>query len=163
MRVLVAYGSKHGATAEIAEAIGGRLSDLGFDSEVVEAGRVQHPVIADAVVLGSSVYFGQWTKSARRAVAGLASDQFRGPVWMFHSGPTGEKADEHEPFPKKVNELAAPLDVRDWRTFGGKYDPTGHKILGKVTAGEAGDWRDWEAIDAWAEGIADALAGVGAT
>lgn len=163
MRILVAYGSKHGATAEIAEAVGVKLSGGGFDVEVVEAGGVSHPAAADAVVIGSSVYMGQWAKSARRALARLARAQYQGPVWLFHSGPTGDKAGEPEPFPNKVNEAATSLDVKDRKTFAGKFDPADHRLIGKMAAGEAGDWRDWEEIDGWAGGIADSLAGTGAT
>ncbi|MGW7448427.1 hypothetical protein [Kitasatospora sp. NPDC054795] len=48
-RVLVAYGSKHGATAGIAQEIGRTLDQDGFDAVVVPAAEVQDVSDFDAV------------------------------------------------------------------------------------------------------------------
>src|SRR6185503_10360765 len=61
MKVLVAYASKHGGTAEIAEAIAAQLRERGLDVDerpVAEATLGDH----DAVVLGSAVFVGSWMK-----------------------------------------------------------------------------------------------------
>ena len=155
MHVQVAFGSKHGATAEIAEAVARRLGERGVDVAIDEAGEVVGG--ADAMVVGSSVYLGRWTSSARRLIERLGREEYTGPVWLFHSGPTGENAENPEPFPKKIRTSAELLDVRDWRTFGGKLDPADHRIFGRALADEAGDWRDWDAISDWADSIADAV------
>ena len=39
-KVLVAYGSKHGSTAEIAGAIGEAMAEAGVDVEVLAVGEV---------------------------------------------------------------------------------------------------------------------------
>ncbi|MEP6640574.1 MAG: hypothetical protein ABJB93_01575 [Gaiellales bacterium] len=54
MKVLVATASRHGATDEIAAAIGRSLKDAGLDAEVVAAGDVAGLDGYDAVVLGSA-------------------------------------------------------------------------------------------------------------
>lgn len=163
MNVLIAYGSRHGATAEIAEAIGERLGARGIDCDVVEASQVEYPITADAVVVGSSLYTGRWTGPCIKVVKKLAKQEYRKPVWLFHSGPLGEEgADERQAFPKKVTEFGVALDIRDWRTFAGKLDPDDAGFIGKSMAkqGMGGDWRNWDDIAEWSEGIADILTGV---
>ena len=63
-RVLVAYGTKHGATAEIAEKIGQVLTDASLPTDVLRADRVSDLTSYQAIVLGSGVYVGQWRKEA---------------------------------------------------------------------------------------------------
>ena len=62
--VLVVYASKHGSTAEIAEAIGSTLQDEGFDAEILPAAEAGDPASYDAVILGSAIYAGSWLKEA---------------------------------------------------------------------------------------------------
>ncbi len=90
MKVLVTYGTKHGATAEIAERIAQVLRQAGLHTDVLPTDRVSNLRSYKAVVLGSAVYVGLWRKKASKflktneeALAGL-------PVWLFSSGPTGE-------------------------------------------------------------------------
>jgi menaquinone-dependent protoporphyrinogen oxidase len=64
-RVLVTAASKHGATAEIAEAIAEVLAGNGLDPAVVPPDEVDDVAAYDAVVLGSAVYAGHWLKPAR--------------------------------------------------------------------------------------------------
>ncbi|WP_407836593.1 flavodoxin domain-containing protein [Streptomyces sp. DSM 116496] len=72
-RVLVAYGSKHGATAGIAEEIGRSLRDDGFEVVVAPAQDVDDVRGYDGVVLGGSLYAGRWNNRARRIGAELAA------------------------------------------------------------------------------------------
>ena len=65
-RVLVAYGTKYGATAEIAEKIGEVLRQSGFQTDVLPAERVQELSGYQAVILGSGVYIGRWRKPAAK-------------------------------------------------------------------------------------------------
>ncbi len=55
-RVLVAYASERGSTAEIAEAIGERLRRSGIGADVRPAGEVRDLAPYGSVVLGSAVY-----------------------------------------------------------------------------------------------------------
>ena len=63
-KILVAYASKYGATAEIAEKIGDVLSQAGLQTDVVPADQVRDPAAYMAVILGSAVYIGKWRKEA---------------------------------------------------------------------------------------------------
>ena len=65
-RVLVAYGTKYGATAGIAEKIGQVLREAGLTVDVTPAGQAGDPAVYQAVVLGSAVYIGRWRKDAAK-------------------------------------------------------------------------------------------------
>ena len=54
-QVIVAYATKYGATAEIAERIGEVLRQTGLPTDVLPANRVGD-LTPKAVVLGSAVY-----------------------------------------------------------------------------------------------------------
>jgi len=158
MKVLVAHGSKHGGTEEIARSVGGRLATLGCTVTVADAGEIREPERYDAIVVGSSLYAGRWNGGCVRMMRHLAKDCYQGPVWLFHSGPLGESADEPQPLPKKIESYAAQLDVRGVVTFGGRLEEHPSGVIAKAMAKDmAGDWRNWDHIDAWAVEIAEAL------
>ena len=79
--VLVAYASKRGSTAEIAEAIAETLRRSGLSVDCIEAGKVSSVASCDAVVLGSAVYIKRWRGDAkhflRKHDEGLRSDGSR--------------------------------------------------------------------------------------
>ena len=68
MHVLVAYGSKMGGTAGIAELIGDALTDAGFQADVRPVAEVSQLDRYDAVVIGGALYTGHWHRQARRFV-----------------------------------------------------------------------------------------------
>lgn len=163
--VLVAYATKYGATAEIAEKIGEALRREGLSAEVRPADRVDDLSIFRAVVLGSAVYIGQWRKEARKFLKANEEELGGKPVWLFSSGPTGEgdpvKLGQGWRFPKNLQSVADHIGPRDVTLFHGASHPD--KMSGierwmiKQVKASAGDYRDWEAIAAWAMGIASEL------
>lgn len=64
VQVLVAYATKYGATAEIAEKIGQVLRQAGLHTDVLPTDRVSDLTPYKAVVLGSAVYMFRWRKEA---------------------------------------------------------------------------------------------------
>jgi len=158
-RVLVAAASKHGATAEIAGHIGDTLRRRGHDVTVADAGQVGTIDGYDAVVLGSAVYAGHWLDDAKVLADRIAGHRPRPPLWLFSSGPVGDppKPDE-DPDVAAITAATAP---RNHRVFAGRIDKSKlgfaeRAIMIAVRAPE-GDFRDWDAIAAWADGIADTL------
>lgn len=85
--VLVAYASQRDATAEIAERIGGTLREGGRSVDVRPADGVRDLHGYDAVVLGSAVDEGDWSREARRFTRRHRRDLIARPVWLFSSGP----------------------------------------------------------------------------
>jgi menaquinone-dependent protoporphyrinogen oxidase len=102
-----------------------------------------------------------WRRPVKRLMGRVLRTAPDTPLWLFHSGPLGDTADEPQPFPKWLASLEEHLDVRDRATFGGVLDEhaTGFIARKMVQSGKGGDARDWEAIAAWAGEIADALEG----
>lgn len=164
-RVLVAYGTKYGATAGIAEKIGQVLREAGLAVDVKPAGQAGDPAAYGAVVLGSAVYIGRWRKEAARYLKTHEAALAQRPVWLFNSGPLGqgnaaEQAGELG-FPKSLRPIADRIAVRDVAVFFGAVDldrlnPLERWMLKNVKS-PSGDFRDWDAIAAWAAGIAAAL------
>jgi menaquinone-dependent protoporphyrinogen oxidase len=62
--VLVAYASKYGTTAEIAEKIGQVLKQEGLQTDILPVKNVKNLSEYKAVVIGSAIYIGQWRKDA---------------------------------------------------------------------------------------------------
>jgi menaquinone-dependent protoporphyrinogen oxidase len=164
-QVLVAYGTKYGATAEIAERIGQVLREAGLGADVQPADRVGDLRSYDAVVLGSAVYVGQWRKEAAKFLQANEATLAKTPVWLFSSGPTGE-GDVEElmagwRFPGKLQPIADRIGPRDMAIFHGAADENKlgwlDKRMLKMVKAPTGDFRDWDAIAAWATAIAEAL------
>lgn len=166
-RVLIAYGTKYGATAEIAEKIGQVLVEAGLEADVQRADQVDDLTDYGAVVVGSGVYVGQWRKEAADLMERRKEELARLPVWLFSSGPTGE-GDPVELmkgwiFPEGLAPLADHIGARDRAVFHGAIEvkrlSLPEKLIVKAIKAPVGDFRDWEAITAWAKGIAAALQG----
>jgi menaquinone-dependent protoporphyrinogen oxidase len=159
--VLVAYGTKYGATAAIAEAIGEALRGAGLEADVLRARDVRSLDRYSAVVLGSAVYAGRWRRDARRLLK--RRELAERPLWLFSSGPVGEPAAEVDRWtrPQPVEDAARRLGAREHVVFAGKVDVDRgfvRKKMARRLAPEQRDQRDWEAISEWGRAIAAALA-----
>ena len=177
MKVLVGYATRHGATKGIAERVGSELERAGLDVTVRRVADVAAVGSYDAFVIGSAAYMGQWLKEAAAFVRSNAARLRERPVWLFSSGPIGtDRIDEKgrdvvkASEPAEFGEFASSVRPRDARVFFGAYDPDAPPIgtierIGSLftrwpavrNAMPTGDFRDWEAIDGWATGIASAL------
>jgi menaquinone-dependent protoporphyrinogen oxidase len=164
MKVLVAYASKRGSTAEIAEGIAEVLRESGLDVDRSSVSEVEELGPYEAIVLGSAVYMKRWRGDARRFLRRHRKEMGRMPFWMFSSGPVGdpEKDDLDWSEPRKVVAAAEKLGVRDHVVFGGRLptDPQGpiEKAMAAGIPEEYRDRRDWDEIRAWARAVAGELA-----
>ncbi|WP_405496524.1 flavodoxin domain-containing protein [Streptomyces sp. NBC_00096] len=160
-RVLVAYGSKHGATAGIAEEIGRSLRDDGFEVVVAPAQDVDDVRGYDGVVLGGSLYAGRWNNRARRCAERNGEHLRHRPVWLFSSGPVDGSAEQRDLTP--VRDAARAMErvgAREHVTFGGSITATTPGLLARILVrqGKAGDFRNPERIRTWARQIGAELA-----
>src|SRR5688500_8503538 len=105
-RVLVAYASKHGSTAEIAQAISEELTRQELEVDCRRADEVKHLDGYDAVVLGSAVYMKRWQADARKLLRRHADELAKRPFWIFSSGPFGKEPDLSWSEPPRVVEKA---------------------------------------------------------
>ena len=184
--VLVVYGSRHGATRGIAQRIGAVLQAEGSEAVVASADDAAPDDVrtADAFVVGSAVYMGSWLNEPldflRRNQQELASRQ----TWLFSSGPLAGSSKE-QPIRRPGGECARPgggtrerrtekgrrgeraIHPRGHRVFRGPSIPTtrpatlSERIVRMMPAANRilppGDFREWDAIDAWAREIAATL------
>jgi menaquinone-dependent protoporphyrinogen oxidase len=159
MNVLVAYGSKMGSTREIAEEVGDELRRDGLTVTVRPGGLVPDLEGFDAVVLGGALYAGRWHPQARRFARRFAPELRERPVWLFSSGPLDRSAEERDIKPVPfVAKLMAATCAQGHATFGGRLGPDAPGfIAGAMAKKMAGDYRDFDAIRAWAGTIAPAL------
>jgi len=183
-RVQVVHASRHGATRGIADRIVEVLRERGFDVAIEDAATKPDPSGFDAYVIGSGVYMGSWLKEAVEHLERNAPVLSTRPVWLFSSGPlpgstrNQESLDgteaalgpEHGPGSagrQRIEALMAEISVREHRVFLGAYDPNDparslpERVIRMLPGSKGilpeGDFRDWEAIESWARGIASEL------
>ena len=184
MRVQLVYASRHGGTAGIAERIAELLRRQGHDVVLSDAADRPSAVGYDAYVIGAGVHIGSWHKEATEFLARNQATLAIKPVWLFSSGPLpgssmmqdtedrltlalGPETGPGSGGRKRIEALSAAIHPRDHRVFYGAYDPTdppksiGERLVRMMPAAKrvlpAGDFREWDAIDAWAEEIAGQL------
>jgi len=164
-KILVVYASKYGATAEIAGKIGSVLRQEGLEADVMPVDQLKDLKPYTAVVLGSAVYIGQWRKEAVKFLRENEEALTERTVWLFSSGPAG-RGDPVQlldgwRFPEKIRAIAGRIRPQDTAVFHGYVDPERlsfvEKFAVKRVKSPVGDYRDWEAIAAWAGKIAGEL------
>lgn len=171
MKVLVAFASRHGSTQGIAEHIARTLTGRGITTVTAAVEDVERLDDVDAIVLGGAAYLAHWLKPAVRFATEHEAELSSKPVWLFSSGPLGTNPVDAEgqdvlesARPKEFDELSSLLRPRGEHVFFGAYDPAappvglGERVVRHLPAARGslpgGDFRDWEAISAWAEEIA---------
>jgi menaquinone-dependent protoporphyrinogen oxidase len=163
-RVLVAYASKRGSTAEIAEAVADVLRQSGLDVDCKPAGEVRSLNSCDGVVLGSAVYMKRWRGDAKHFLRKHGKELSQLPFWVFSSGPVGDPSKTPDPSwlePPRTVDRAQQLGVRDHVVFGGRVPakPRGpiERSMVENTSAEYRDLRNWDEIRAWGSRIASEL------
>jgi menaquinone-dependent protoporphyrinogen oxidase len=163
MTVLVAYASKRGSTAEIAETVAATLRREGLGVCLEPAGEVRSLERYDAVVLGSAVYMKRWPGDAKHFLKKHRKALRQMPFWVFSSGPVGDPADDNPDWmePPKLAEKVEDLGGRKHVVFGGcmPADPRGmaERAMVEGIPREFRDRRDWDEIRAWAQQVASDL------
>lgn len=169
MKVLVAAASRHGSTAEIAQAIGEQLRSGGHEVVVTTPEKVGTLDGTEAMVLGSAVYVGHWEQAAVRLAERAGAELAGRPVWIFSSGPVGEPggkfARQMAVDSPEVPRVLAQTKALEHRIFPGKLDR--HQLHGLQRAALGvfrsmeGDFRDWDAVRNWADKISTQLSSRG--
>ena len=163
MTVLVAYASKRGSTAEIAETVAATLRREGLGVCLERAEDVQSLESYDAVVLGSAVYMKRWQGDARHFLKKHRKALRQMPFWVFSSGPVGDPADDNPDWieQRKIIEKVEELGGRDHVVFGGRLPAAPKNFMERAmvegTRREYHDRRDWTEIREWAHRVATQL------
>lgn len=156
-RVLVAYASKMGSNAEIAAAITAVLVEAGLDAEAVPARDVKEVDPYDVIVLGSALYAAHWQRDANRFVAKRRELLKAKRIYLWSSGPLDwTLAVKDLPPTANVLEIMGDVPFLAHRTFGGRLDASLPGVDEQILrTHQVGDFRDWEAVRAYARLIAE--------
>lgn len=184
-KVQVVVASRHGGTMGIAQRIADVLGADGMEVALVDAATRPGVEGFDAHVIGSGVYMGSWLKEAVEFLERHQSTLATRPVWLFSSGPLpgsskategsdpltvalGPEAGPGSGGHKRIAAVSGAIGPRGHRVFQGAFDPNdpprsfAERMVRIMPGGErilpAGDFRDWDAIEAWAHEIAQGLA-----
>jgi menaquinone-dependent protoporphyrinogen oxidase len=171
LKILVAYASAHGTTAEVAEFISNTLEVYGADVTYAAVETVESVEGYDAFVLGSAIHEGIWLRNMMLFIDKFEAELAQKPVYFFITcirivepdgyehvmkqymhGPTLEKLKV-----RNVNAFGGAIVLKeiDWNerwTLGLRYDGT--NLQSRLNA----DYRDWYAIGSWVTSIAKDLA-----
>jgi menaquinone-dependent protoporphyrinogen oxidase len=157
-RVLVAYGSSHGSTREVAAEIAAELHEHGLSAVMLPAREVGNLEGYDGVIIGAAIYMGKTHRDVRRLLRRFHHELAALPVAVFAMGPLSMEPKEVGGSRRQLEHaLAKVSDVKPiaLAIFGGVVKPEElHFPFSKMPETDA---RDWDAIDAWAEEVADAF------
>lgn len=176
MRILVAYGTKWGSTADVAKELASGLGRKGHRADLLDLGKDGAADVEsyDMVVVGSGIAYGSWSKGAVRFLENNALKLTEKRLAMFAC--CGDllfdpsRAEEYES--KYLREVSKKYGLAPFSLglFGGVIDFDRYSFLvkgilsmrnaGKKDMKEKGidtdkpyDFRDWERIRAWGEGL----------
>jgi menaquinone-dependent protoporphyrinogen oxidase len=185
-KVQIVYASRHGGTAGIADRIAEVLRTEGADVVIANAADRPDPSGFDAYVIGSGVQIGKWHKEGTEFLARNQAILAERPVWLFSSGPLpgssmapktqdpltlalGPEEGPGSGGRKSIEALSASIHPREHRVFQGAFDPNDppksmqERLVRLMPAAKrvlpTGDFREWDAIEAWAGEIAAQLVG----
>jgi len=155
-RILVAYASRKGSTAGIAQAIGKELISEGYTVDVSEMKSVTSLAGYNAVVIGAPVYTGKVTGDVAAFVSANKDGLSRLPVAGFVSGiaPVYPKTGDVKGFTDQLITTLAPIRPVAVTMFAGTLDAEKmnfvERSLTSLMKVPTSDFRDWDAIRAWA-------------
>jgi menaquinone-dependent protoporphyrinogen oxidase len=158
-KVLVAYGTRAGSAAGVAERVADVLNRTGFEAQAVDVSKVKVTAPYDAVVLGSSVRAGKLKPEVLKFLdknkADLSAKPFAAFVVCLAMTTNDEKGRTTAgTYLAPVRERIRPLSEG---LFAGAYDPKKLDLISrqimKMIKAPAGDFRRWDEIEAWAAGL----------
>ena len=145
MKILIAYTTRRGSTREVAEKIGEILKSKGMEVNVSNVAEVSDISSYNAAVIGAPVMRFRFLPPAKKFVKSNKEALSKIPVAYFSLGITMKEdtPKRRERMMKKLKVVTRQVEPVDVGLFGGKYEDE--------------DYRDWDKITAWAEGLAEKI------
>lgn len=165
-RVLVAFDSRLGSTAEVATHVGNAIAEHGSSVDVVPIDRVGDLKRYDRVVVGSAIRYDRWLPAAtafveehREVLSGMPVAMFFTCLALANGSAKGERTAAG--YAEQLRQLLPGARDVQVHGFAGVLDPTRGpmwtrivlRVLSLVTGVAPGDYRDWDAIGAWSRGL----------
>lgn len=172
MATLVTYATAHDATRGVAERIGEQLRRHGLIADVRAMTEGMDVGGYSATVVGSAVHGGRWLPAATEFLQRNTAVLRRQQVWLFSVSTLGDEESMFPPRmttwlralrrdPNDIAELRAAVLPLGHRNFAGVIARSHWPVLGRaafrIMGGRYGDHRNWPAIDAWADDIAERM------
>jgi menaquinone-dependent protoporphyrinogen oxidase len=164
-KILVAYASKRGSTGGVAEAIAANLSVNGTVVEVSLIENVKDVSSYDAVVVGSAIRKGQWLSEAVEFVETNRSALNQVPTAFFTVCMTLADNETEAGYDRVMGFIDPVLQIHQPDSIGlfaGKMDYSQlsffERTIVKALKVPEGDFRNWDAINGWAESVQPILA-----
>ena len=159
-RILVAYASRKGSTAGIAQAIGKELISEGYAVDISDIKSVTSIAGYNAVVIGAPIYTGKITGDVAAFVAANRDGISRLPVAGFVTGiaPVYPKTGDVKGFIDQLVTAFAPISPVAVTMFAGTLDAGKMNLVERSLTSlmkiPTGDFRDWDAIATWTKTLA---------
>jgi menaquinone-dependent protoporphyrinogen oxidase len=157
VRILVAYATRNGSTAGIAQAIGRELVSAELTVDVSELKTVSTLAGYRAVVIGVPLSMGSVDGAVGKFVGKNREQLLNLPVAAFVVGLAPKNPDPGAVEMaigalKNPSNLSIPVSSV---MFAGKLDPAKlsfiQRKMTELVKSQVGDFRDWDAIAAWAQ------------
>ena len=166
-KFLIAYATRTGTTAEIAETIARTLAARGETVEVLPFEGVTDLSRYDGVLLGSAVRFGQWLPEAQKFVEAHSADLGRRPTAIFtvHGLNLGDDETSRSQRQAYLTGVRNFVQAKTEGFFAGKIDLSKLKfferVLAKAVKGAGVSQVDLEAVRSWTEDVYGKLLATG--
>lgn len=166
-KILVAYATKCGSTAEIATAITEILCAGELSAELKRAGSVKSVEGYQGVVLGTAIYMGSPLKEAANFIEKFGSQMADTPLAIFDVSLTMKEATPENQrialeYLKSISDIIPPVKSG---AFSGRISlatlPPLYRMFAQADQEGVlaeGDYRDWKVISSWAEELGIVLA-----
>jgi menaquinone-dependent protoporphyrinogen oxidase len=169
MRILVAYATAHGSTAEVAKYIGQVLEEHGHIPHIMDMkdAHESHDILYDAYFIGTAIHGGEWLPEAYDFLNLYSDELAKKPVFCWVSC---IRVLENRGYDWVLNNYLPPwllqkVNLYDVTAFAGKLNlkeisfeeewALALKYDGHHSAVDfEGDFRDWQSIRLWTQHIA---------
>ncbi len=162
-KVLVAYATRCGSTAEVAAAIASELKNREYQADIHPLKEVSNLSGYNAIVVGSAIRFNQWLPDAVAFVRRFQSEIAAMPSAFFavHILNTGQDQASQSTCRSYLDPVRIIVQPAEEAFFAGKVDL--HKLtfverwMAKAFKSPTDDQRNWASIRTWGQTIFSSL------
>lgn len=150
--VLLAYATRCGSTAEIAEGLAKDIRARGYMLDVAPCGKISGISAYRAVIVGSAVRGGRWLPEAVSFVHRHRFELSKVPTAFFavHIMNTEDDKKSRNARMAYLNPVRKLVRPEVEAFFAGKLDLTGlGRMMGRLFGMKCGDLRNWSLIHRW--------------